>query len=67
MPLQCRNDVITQIANPTSRKPALRFATVGHSHTEATLRRHHSGVHAYMRAFGRFDSTAAAVRAVKDG
>ena len=54
-------------SNPTSTKPALRFATLPYSHSYVTLAHHHGEVLTYMRRHNKYGSAAEAIRALKEG
>lgn len=56
-----------QISNPLSQKPGLRFCTIPYSYTEATLQQHHPEVFSYTKRFSYYNTTANAIKAVKNG
>ena len=59
--------VFLQISNPLGAKPGLRFCTLPHSYSEATMRRHYPTIHEYMNKFNKYNVTQDAIAAVKDG
>ena len=56
-----------QISNPTSHKPPLKFGTMPYSYTQMTLQKYFPEMYSYMKKYNRFNTTAKAVKAVKDG
>ena len=62
-----KNIDLLQISNPLGAKPGLRFCTLPHSYSEATMRRHSPTIHEYMNKFNKYNVTQDAIAAVKDG
>ena len=60
-------DFFLQISNPLGAKPGLRFCTLPHSYSEATMRSHYPTIQGYMTKFNRYNVTQDAIAAVKDG
>ena len=56
-----------QISNPTSHKPPLKFGTMPYSYTQMTLQKYFPEMYSYMKKYNKFNTTAKAVKAVKDG
>lgn len=55
-----------QISNPTSHKPALKFATIPYSYTQMTLQKYFPEMYNHMKKFNRYTTTEEAIKAVKD-
>ena len=56
-----------QISNPTSHKPSLKFGTIPYSYTQMTLQKYFPEMYSYMKKYNKYNNTASAVKAVKDG
>lgn len=59
--------IFLQISNPLGAKPGLRFCTLPHSYSEATMRSHYPTIHKYIKKFNMYNVTQDAIAAVKDG